>query len=264
MAISITKIVKDSYNGFINNRTLLTIGVVGALITSIISVAIGFAFADLSNIQNNPSTILALLASPTFWAELAVVTVTVMLVELFITGTIISAVAEGDKATIGDAVRNAASRYVSLVGTSVTRLVLCILGMIPIAIVFILLLFNRPYDAGIMLGGVILCAVLMIIPLYISLRLSLAEIACVIRGTRAIASIKGSWSMLKGNLWLILGISFCIGIIDALVGGLVSHFINSILGAFLELLLGYPSTIALALVYMQLAGVPGAAAKTKK
>lgn len=268
MAISITKTVGDAYGAFFKNKTLLAIGIVGALITVATSSAVsGLVFANFSNIRSNPLAVIALLESPTFWIELVVAFVAAALVVLFIAGTLITAAAEGDKATIGDAVRNAASRYVSLVGTGIVSWLVGFLGLIPTGLVFMLLIFGRSalsYGSGIILEVGIPCAALMIIPLYISLRLSLSEMVCVVGGKRAIASVKGSWSMLKGNLWLMLGITFCIGIIEMVVGVLISYFINSTLGTFVELLLGYPSTIALVLVYMQLAGAPGAVAKSGK
>src|SRR5271157_2970333 len=124
MAINVTKTVKDAYGAFFGNKTLLAIGLIAALITVIVSSAFELMFANFTNLKNNPSAALALIESPAFWIELVVSVAAIVLVGLFMSGIVMSAAAEGDKATIGDAVRNAASRYVSLIGTGISTWVL--------------------------------------------------------------------------------------------------------------------------------------------
>jgi hypothetical protein len=257
MAIIITNTVGEAYNRFFKNRTLLAIGFIGALISLALSLVINSLFAPFVGIQGNPSAIMVLLSSPMFWAELVAAVVVFGLIEIFVSGVFISAVVEGDNARIGSAARNAASRYVSLVGTCIASAAVSLLSMIPATAVFILLVsVGSTASVPVVLIMALIAVVLVIIPIYVSMRLYLSDVFCVAGGKSAIASVRESWSTMKGNLWQILGITLAIGLIEVLIGMPVTLFINKSLGQFVELLLSYPTVVALVMVYMQLTGAP--------
>lgn len=98
---------------------------------------------------------------------------------------------------------------------------------------------------------------LVIIPIYVSLRLYLADAFCVVGGKRAIASVEESWAAMKGNLWQMLGIVMAIGLIEVLIGMPITLLVNKSIGQFVELLLSYPTVVAFVLVYMQLTKTAG-------
>ena len=267
MAIRIIDTVGEAYNRFFRSGTLLTIGFLGALVTLALSLLMTQMLAPFSAAQINQSAVIALLTSPVFWVELVVTLIVFGLIVLFIAGTMISAVAEGGKATICSAARNTASRYVSLVGTCIVGGIVGIVGMVPMAVVFAIALLENfaPNVTGLL---VMVGAALFVIPIYISLRISLADAFCVVGGKRAVASVKGSWSIIKGNLWGMLGIMMIVVLIEVLISMPISLFINRAVGEFVELMLSYPITVAFVLVYMQLAGTTGrkpkAGAKRKR
>lgn len=255
MAINITNTVKEAYSRYFRNRTLLIIGFIGALVGLALSLAINFMLMPFIGIRNNPSAATALLTSPMFWAEAIAAFVVFGLMEVFIAGVMISAVADGDDASIGSAVRNAASRYVSLIGACIASAGIVILGMIPTIVVFGILAVLPNSVPAIVLGILgLVGGLLMIIPAYVSLRVMLADVFCVVGKKRAVAAVEGSWSVLKGNLWQVMGISIAIGFIEVVISMPFTILVNQSVGQFVEMLLSYPVTIALVLVYMQLVG----------
>lgn len=237
----------QSYNMLFKNRTLLVLGIVGAVISTIITL---FSLSFL-----NPSALITPIYSLSFWAGMIVGIIILWLVEIFIGGAIISAASSGSEAELGASIRKAASRYVSLLGASIVSGALSLLAFIPGFALMALTIFG---------GGLITLivgAVLVIIPgFYVALRLLLVSVACVAGGKRAIESVGNSWSITKGNLWTILSILLVLGLIAGIVGGITS-MINRFAGSFVETLLSYPITIAMVLVYQQLSG--SAAQKVK-
>ena len=183
MAIIITNTVGEAYNRFFKNRTLLAIGFIGALISLALSLVINYLFAPFVDIQGSPSAIMMLLSSPMFWAELVAAVVVFGLIEIFVSGVFISAVVEGDNARIGSAARNAASRYVSLVGTCIASAAVSLLSMIPATAVFILLVsVGSTASVPVVLIMALIAVVLVIIPIYVSMRLYLSDVFCVVGG----------------------------------------------------------------------------------
>jgi hypothetical protein len=264
VAISITETVGNAYNKFFKNNTLLIIGIVGTLVVGGTSLVFSAMITGLFKIPSTSvSAAIAVLLSPIFWIETVVFVVVSALVGVFIAGALISAAADGDKATIGSAVGKSASRYISLLGTCVISDLVAFLAFVPSMAMFLLAVLSISGGASSVVLFMILGFILMIIPAYVTLRLSLAEAVCVVGGRRAIDSVMGSWSMLRGSLWQIFGILFVVGIIGGIVGGIISILIRP-LGSLVEMLLSYPGTVALVLVYMQLAGPSGMSVKSAK
>jgi hypothetical protein len=87
---------------------------------------------------------------------------------------------------------------------------------------------------------------------YVVLRLSLSEVACVVGNKNAVEAVKNSWAVVKGNIWGILLITIGLGILDGIIGGIVSY-VNAPIGSFANTLFAYPITIAYVLIYKQLA-----------
>lgn len=252
MGISLD-IIGKSYGMLFKNRTLLILGIVGAIV---IAVATMFLTAPLMNLQNS-TTLAANALSPTFWAEVLVGLIVLGLVGLFISGLIISAASMGDGADMGASFKMAASKYISFLGASIAGGFLSLIAFIP----GIVLLSAGAVGYG---GAIALVAgiILLIIPgIYISLRLALYQAACIAGGKRAIESVKSSWAITKGNLWSILLVLIVLGIVEGIAGG-IANYVNATLGTFVSTLLAYPITIALVLIYQQLAPAPMKAEKT--
>jgi len=259
MVIDITKVVGDSYNMLFKNKTLLVLGVVGALISTLLGAALGMPFAGY---QNDTSALIALISSPAFWAEMIIGIVALELVSIFIVGAIISAASAGDKAELGASVKKSASRYMSLLGTCIVSGILSFLAFIPGIALLIAAFVGLYLGSELSWIAMIAGAVLLIIPGFFVLpKLWLSTAACVVGGKRAVESVKSSWSMTKGSLWRIMAVLLIIGIVEGISGGILT-MVNKYLGIFAQVFLTYAITIAMVLVYTQLAE-PEKAAKKK-
>ena len=177
MAISIIDTVKEAYSRFFDNRTLLIIGLVGAFVSSIMSFVLIPMFAPFAGTQINPSAYVTLFMSPMFWIEMIGTVIVFGLIALFISGAVVSAATEGNKATLGSAARKTASRYVSLIGTCFGAAALSCLSVIPAVAVFILIVLLDGAGALVQVALGVIGAALVLIPIYVSLRLSLAEVS---------------------------------------------------------------------------------------
>jgi hypothetical protein len=268
MGINISGIIGDSYNILFKNRTVLVLCIIGALIGTVFN---SLLMAILTTIFAPIYTIAPMgpLSTPPFSSydllPLALIAIVFILVTLFIQGVIISAVSLGSKAKIGDSIKKAFSRYISLIGASIASSFVSFLALLPGIALFVSMFFGIG-ASGATTGLVLLVLgiVLLIIPgMYVNLRISLSEIACVAGGKSAIESVKNSWSVTKGNLWSIFAIIVVLGIIEGVVGAFFS-FIYTPVGVFVQVILAYPITIALVLIYQQIQPPAQTAKKPKK
>ncbi|KXA89225.1 hypothetical protein AKJ57_05660 [candidate division MSBL1 archaeon SCGC-AAA259A05] len=131
-----------------------------------------------------------------------------------------------------------------------------------VASVLMGLIIGTPFLAFILLAilvspiGIIGGLIWLLPMIYIGVRLSLYAQACVIEDLRPVECLKRSWRTTKGNFWRI----FAIGLILAMIGGIISAAVNlipvigSTLGSLITTLFIAPATaIAFTLIYLSLA-----------
>ncbi len=249
-------VIGRSYNMLFKNGTLLKLGAIGAIVSAIISF---FIMTPLLAVKGDPVALSTLSSSPMFWIGIGVGIVASVLISVFIMGAIIRATYMGDTADLNDSAKVSLSRYVPLFCTNIGCGAISLFAFLP-ALVFIILgaaiTYVESYSGTAGSGGTVFLGVgfvLAIMPgLYVALRLSLSEVACVAGGKRTFESLDRSWTATSGNLWGILAVILALGIVDGIAGGIVSA-LNSTAGAFVSAFLAYPITIALVLIYMQIA-----------
>jgi hypothetical protein len=263
-------VIGKSYHMLFKNSTLLTLGIVGAIMSALVSF---FIMAPLIAVRNDPTALTQMTYSPAFWIGLALSVVASVLISVFIMGAIIRSAYMGDKAKLKDSSKVAVSRYVSLFCTNLSCGAIGVVAFLPGALFLIVgaALASLESSMGTIgmdsLAFLIAGVVLAIIPgMYVALRLSLSEIACVASNRRTFESLDKSWMLSKGNIWGIFLVILAIGIVDGIAGGIVS-VINSTAGSFVSAFFAYPITIALVLVYKQITkgqiAAKGQAAKGK-
>jgi hypothetical protein len=241
MRINAPEIVKQSYVALFNNRTLLILVVAWSAIVGVL-----------------PSLFISVLFQSIGIVGTAIVIVAVfLLAEAFITGTIISATSMGSGATLEVSAKNAASRYVSLLGTSILSGILGLLALMPGIALMIVGIASMVYHGPLALLTLVGVALVIMPGAYVSLRLSLSSVACVAGGKRAVESVKNSWSITKGSLWGMCGISMTLGITATLIGRIVV-FLNDTVGSFVSVFLSYVFIIALVIIYQTLLASPPA------
>jgi hypothetical protein len=264
MAINMTDIIGEAYNQFFKNKTLLLIGIVGAALYFVLNYMLttllfgGLITSLISHIRD-PSAALALIETPIVLIKFIAMIVFMGIVSIFISGTVISAAADGDKATIGSAVRKTASRFLPLVGTAVISTAIMLLVLLPVGLAFLFFVYGLMVYAMICFFA---CFVLTLVLCYVMVRLSLANVICVVGGKDPMASVKGSWVMLKGSFWKIWVITFVISLFAGIVGMVLGIF-SSALSSLVGTLLAYPTTVAMVLIYLQLVSKPDETAPNK-
>ena len=197
------------------------------------------------------------------------IAIVVGLISVLFSGALLSAAADSEKAKLGASFSKAKSRYLSLLGTSIICGLILLVTFIPGTVLIIL---------GAVLGGagVALIAigaiVMIVLALYVSLRLWIADAACVVGGYGAFESVRRSWDMMKGKLWRVFAMLLVMGLISGIVGGIVGGILKytislasptagSFVSAFVTGIFAIPITVAMVLSYMQLAGPAKAQAR---
>jgi membrane-anchored glycerophosphoryl diester phosphodiesterase (GDPDase) len=253
--MEIGAIFTQSYNMLFHNRTLLVLGVIGALLSAVSGLLFGVissgtqASLQQTAVPYAPGAVIGLVV------EVIIIALVIELVSLFIGAAIISAASSGSSADLGESVRKASYRYISLLGASIASSVLAVLALLPGMLIFLIAIaLAKSASVAIVLALMVIGGVLLVMPgIYVTIRLSLSLVACVVGGKSAIESVKSSWGITKGNLWPLFAVVLALGIISAIVGGIVS-LVNSYAGSFVETLLVWPITIAMVLIYQQITG----------
>jgi hypothetical protein len=272
MRINISGVIGNSYSILFKNRTVLVLCIIGAIIGTVFN---SLFMVILTTMLYQPSAAFIPVGVPTPTPQIsfdfvaliliAIVLTVFILVNLFIEGAVISAVSLDSKAEIGASVKKALSRYISLIGASIATSFISFISLLP-GIILIVSMYFEIMNSGAIAGIVplVLGMLLLIMPgMYVDLRISLSEVACIAGGKRAIDSVKSSWSITKGNLWSILAITLILGIIEGIVGAFFSWLYTPV-GVFVQAMLAYPITIAFVLVYQQMQTPARAAKKPKK
>jgi hypothetical protein len=244
-------VIGQSYNLLFKNKTLLVLGILGAVISAIVTMIF------VSPLTSLDSSAMPSLLDPAFWAGAAIGLVVVWIVSIFVTGLIISAASFDKKADYMSAVNKTLSRYVSLLGTSLVCGMVGIVAFVP----SIALLVLGSLGGGI--AATVIGFALLALGFYVVLRVSLSDVVCVVGGKGPVESVKASWAMTKGNLLSIFIVVLALSMIGGIAGGIVNYF-NMPAGTFVNTLLAYPVTIAFVLIYKQLSGSSSKPTNRKK
>lgn len=256
------KTVGEAYDMLFHSRNLLIIAIASALILAILMAL--SPFPHIGSQAGSSSGYLASLGTTIYVSTVFLATIILSLVSFFMGAVLISSAASGGKEEISASIHNATSRFVSYLGASIVSGIVSFLAFIPALAVLLVLMVIDSGSSGLIL--LIIAFLALLIPgFYISFRLALTGAVCIVGGKDAMASVKGSWSMLNGNIWLMVLIMLPIEIVAMIVSGIMSWLINPVIGTFLQTLLTYPASIALVLVYRQLtsAAAPKHAGKSK-
>jgi membrane-anchored glycerophosphoryl diester phosphodiesterase (GDPDase) len=115
--IDIGQIIGDSFSTLVNNRTVLAIAVIAAVLNAFFYFLI------------NPAAITVASAS---LVSILIIVIVWLLVDVFLSGAAIAAVSS--KVDLGAAFSKSASRYLALLGTSILTGIIVILGFIALII----------------------------------------------------------------------------------------------------------------------------------
>ena len=231
MGIDVLKVVGDSFNTLLKNKTVAVFAIIGALISA------AFSFIITSQVQaihgalggaSSVATALPFMAS--FLGAFSIGVLIIYLVNIFIEGSVMTAASDAKKDP-GAAASQAISRYLYFLVTSI------ITGIV-VAIGFVLL----------------------VIPgIYLAVKLSIAPVEAVVGKKGVMDSLKSSWDATNGNAWSV----FFAGLVTLIAVILISLIATGIfalagvqsIGQFIGTFFGYAFPVLLVLIYQQI-GMP--------
>ncbi len=246
MALEIFGTIKNSYSTLFGNRTVLVYVLIMSVLAAILVAAAGLPLATQKAAYTPAIT------NPT----MAIASIVILfLVSIFFSGAIITAA--GSSADIGTAAKNAISRYLPLVGTSI---LVAIIGVVPFAVLYTigLLLMLAGAGSALLALGAIIVIVAVVVLFYMITRLSISTVGTVLGKRGPVDSVKHSWSATKGNLWHVFAIFISVTIVSSIIGEVLVYALAAAglqaIGLFVLTFLGSASTIAFVRIYQALPG----------
>jgi hypothetical protein len=241
MGIDVIKLVGDSFNTLLKNRTVMIFALISALLGSAFSLATMSQVQSLKNLGTGSalSSVLPIIFSVlgTFLIGIIIL----YLISVFLLGSMMVAASDSKK-SIGDAASQSISRYLVFLVTSVVTSIITVIGLI---------LFVIP---GIFLG----------------VKLSLASAEAMVGKKGVVDSLKASWSATTGNFWGIF-FAFLVTIIAIYIISIIAVLVFTIVGltpvgTFIGTFFGYAITVLIVLIYLSVSPKPAmrAAKKGKK
>lgn len=230
MTIAILDIVGSSLNKLFKNKNIFVFAIIGALISTAGSFSItaqSRAFASLFNVQNPPSIGVLLPALLSLMSSVGLIFIVLALIDVFIVAAIMVSVGSG-RAKISMVSKEAVSRYLTFLFTSIVVGIIVVIGFI-----------------------------LLIVPgIFLAIKLSIAGTESVVGKKDVVESLKSSWEKTNGNFWHILATFVILFLIVAIITGIISAIVSAIGVQFLSSLFstffGFSFTIMTVLIYQSL------------
>lgn len=256
MVLKVVDTIKDSYSTLFHNRTVLVYVIITAVISAILAGTITAA-AGISLGVAASASITTLLASLPLLAAIMVVG---FLISVFFAGAVLTAANSKWKGGMGNAARNSASRYLSLLGADVLASVIIAVPFLVFYIFGLMSMLASVASTNVLptIIGLVLMLIGMILLAVLGIRFSISLVGAVNGKMRAVESVKHSWSATRGSFWRILAVYLVIGIITLVIGeGLVYALTAvglSILGYFILAVLEGAGSVAMVRIYEALPG----------
>ncbi len=154
-----------------------------------------------------------------------------VLIGLLITSAVIGGVTDfgvrqfrGERVTIMDSLRRGFERLLSVLGANILVTLITVgVILVPFAVLVAGALTVGANPAGIALicGALIALPFLAVLVLYLVIALSLYAPAIMMENKHAVDSLYRSWDLTKGHKWSIFAAGLVVGILAALIGGVV-------------------------------------------
>ncbi len=240
VGLDVIDITSRSFHTLIDNKTVLIYAAVGGIVSALFSAAFISQTTSLSALGVNPpiTTLLPVLLS--FLGAAAVGILVAFLINIFVSGSIISAAGSVGKLDAGDAAKRSVDRYVTLLITTVVEGIIVGIGFI-----------------------------LFVIPgIFLAVRLSLAPVEVVVGKRGVVDSLQGSWNATAGNFWGILIILALVFIVASIISGLFGIVFTLIhlrpIASFISTFVSYSFTVAWVLMYQKIAAPAASRAGPRK
>lgn len=239
MKVDVIGVVVDSLKKLLKNNNIFIFALIWAIISAIGSFFISSQAQSLVTLFRSTQLISVLLpALIAFISSFGILLLVFALVGLFVTAMIMVAV-NSKNAGIDAIIKKAASRYITLLFTTIVAGIIVLVGLI-----------------------------LLIIPgIFLAIKLSIADVEAVVGKKDVVESLKSSWRKTSGNFWRILAafivMFFVVVIITGILNGIFSILKVSFLSSFFSTFFGFSFTIMTVLIYQALSR-PGTKGRKRK
>ena len=238
MGIDVIKLVGDSFNTLLKNRTVMIFALISALLGSAFSLVTMSQVQSLHNLGTGSalSTVLPILFS--VLGTLLVGVIILYLVSVFLVGSMLVAASDSKK-SVADAASQSISRYLVFLVTGIVTSIIVVIGLIFFVI------------PGIFLG----------------VKLSIASAEAVVGKKGVVDSLKASWDATTGNFWSIF-FAFLVMIIAIYIISIISVLIFALIGltpigTFIGTFFGYAVTVLIVLIYLSVSSKSSSAPSRK-
>ena len=230
MGIDIVGVISRSFSTLFGNQTVLIYAAIGGIISALLSVAFLSQFSAFSLTTGGITSAMIQSILSLIGAAL-VALIIVILIDVFIRGSLISAANMGKAADIGKAAGQAVNRYLSFLFTLIVVAIAVGIGY-----------------------------VLFIIPgIYLMVKLSLAPVEAVVGRKGVVDSLSASWHATDGNFWSILVAIILMLVVVLVISGVLGVAFRFVgltpVANFVSTFVGYAFTVMIVLIYQQI-GMP--------
>ncbi|MDE1855315.1 MAG: hypothetical protein KGH57_03300 [Candidatus Micrarchaeota archaeon] len=230
MGIDVVDVVSKSFRTLFGNQTVLIYAAIGGIISALLSAVFLSQFSALSLTTGGITAAMIQSVLSLIGAAL-VALILVILIDVFIRGSVISAANLGKAADMGKAAGQAMNRYLPFLFTLIVVAIAVGIGY-----------------------------VLLIIPgIYLTVKLSLAPVEAVVGRKGVVDSLSASWHATDGNFWSIFLAILLMLVVVLVISGILGIALRIVglapAANFVSTFVGYAFTVMIVLIYQQI-GVP--------